>query len=111
MNSSYKNGLTALAGGGQSGATPIGNISGNGDAVNNRFTTVANAGDSAILPLAAPGLEYRVFNQTTTSMNVFPAVGDAINGGSANAAFAVAANKGAIFVCMVAGFWNAILSA
>lgn len=107
----FKNGLTAFAGGGQTNGTPIGTISGQGDAVNNRFTTVASAGDSALLPQASAGLEYKVFNQTGTSMNVFPFLGDAINGGSANAAFAVAANKGAMFVCMVNGFWNAILSA
>jgi hypothetical protein len=38
-------------------------------------------------------------------------VGDAINALSANAAFAMAANKAAEFVCAVDGTWNSILTA
>lgn len=99
------NGLTALSGGGQSGATPL-------TAMLNRVTTVAAAGDSVMLPPSIPGSEITVANAAAAnSMNVFPQSGDAINALSANAAFAVAANKTAAFVCMVAGTWHAILSA
>ena len=66
------NGLTALAGGGQTGATPL--IEGV-----NRFTTVTTTGDSAILPLAVPGNRVTVINAGANSMNVFPAVGQSIN--------------------------------
>jgi len=104
MDASYQNGLTALAGGGQSGATLISRSI-------TRFTTVATGGDSSILPAANAGLYYTVLNAGAASMNVFPAVGDAINASSANTAFAVANAKSATFFCAVNGFWNAILSA
>jgi hypothetical protein len=108
MDDSYANGLVAKAGGGQSGATPIGVLSGSGAATMNRFTTVANANDSALLPPAAPGLRYYVKNAAASnSMNIFPAVGtDQINTLGANAAFALGAGKTVHFLCMVAGQWD-----
>jgi hypothetical protein len=101
---SAANALTAHAGGGQVGATPI-------TTEIARFTVVATAGDSGLLPLAAPGLTPTVTNATATSMNVFPAVGDAINALGANVAFAVAAGKTVTFFSAVAGQWHTILSA
>src|ERR1700682_6453153 len=65
MDSSYQNGLTALAGGAQVGATPIVRTF-------SRFTTVATAGDSALLPSASAGLYYTLKNAGAQSMNVFP---------------------------------------
>jgi hypothetical protein len=97
--------LTALAGGGQTGATPI-------TAAMARFTTVATGGDSALLPVSQPGMTITVSNAAAAnSMNVFPASGEKINALSANAAFAVAAGKTAEFVCYTAGQWHTILSA
>ena len=104
MDASYQNGLTALAGGGQTGATLISRTF-------TRFTTVATTADSALLPAASAGLTYTVKNAGANSMNVFPNVGDAINALSANAAFAVAAGKAAQFFCVVNGTWDAILTA
>ena len=105
MDASYINGLTALAGGGQTGATKL-------SATFNRITTVASANDSAVLPAAAPGLTITVKNAAASnSMNVYPGVGDAINALSVNTAFAVAAGKCAQFNCMVAGTWDSILTA
>ena len=104
MDASYQNGLTALAGGGQTGATQI-------TRTISRFTTVATGGDSSMLPPAAAGLSYTVLNSGAASMNVFPTVGDYINAGAVNAAFAVANAKSATFFCAVNGYWNAILSA
>lgn len=102
---SVANGLTAKAGGGQSGATPL-------TAQINRVTTVATAADSVVLPAAVPGLEITVINAAASnSMNLFPASGDAINALSANAAFAVAAGKTATLYCAVAGTWHSVLSA
>jgi hypothetical protein len=98
-------GLTAHAGGGQGSATAL-------PASINRFTTVASANDSAVLPASAPGMQITVVNATATnSMNVFPASGDAINALSANAAFGVAAGKTATFFCTAAGQWHTILTA
>jgi hypothetical protein len=105
MDASYINGLTALAGGGQTGATLLSKTF-------NRITTVASSGDSVVLPAAAPGLTITVKNAAATnSTNVYPAVGDAINALSANAAFALAAGKSAQFTSYVAGTWDTILSA
>jgi predicted RecA/RadA family phage recombinase len=99
------NALTAHAGGGQANATPI-------LAQIARFTTVATAGDSGLLPAAGPGLEVTVTNAAAAnSMNVFPNTGDQINSLGANAAFALAAGKTATFFSTVAGQWHSILSA
>lgn len=97
-------GLTAFAGGGQASATPLtGNV--------NRVTVCATAADSAKLPPATVGRRVSVYNAGAASCNVFPQTGESINSGAANAAFAVATTKGAIFECVAAGVWNAVLSA
>jgi hypothetical protein len=96
--------MTALAGGGQTGATQI-------TAQMSRFTTVATAADSGKLPPAIPGLQITVTNASAASMNLYPFLGDAINALGANAAFALATVKTAIFTCYVAGQWHSLLSA
>lgn len=96
--------LTALAGGGQPGATAI-------TTQIARFTTVGTAADSALLPTSIAGLEVTVINAAASnSMNVFPKSGDKINALSANAAFAVAANKTCTFYCVTAGQWHTQLT-
>lgn len=101
---SVTTGLTAKAGGGQSGATALtGSI--------NKVTTCATGGDSSLLPFATVGKRVSVRNGGAASMNVFPQTGESINEGAANAAFAVAAAKTAIFECVAATLWNATLSA
>lgn len=97
-------GLTAKAGGGQSGATPLtGNI--------NRISVCATIADSAILPSAIVGRKVSVYNGGAASCNIFPQTGEFINSGAANAAFAVGATKSAIFECVSTGVWNAVLGA
>jgi hypothetical protein len=109
--------MTAFAGGAQIGATPI-------TKTYSRFSTVVTAGDSAVLPPAAPGLEYVVKNAAAAnSMNVFPAAasqggfrgdgpnfpaGDAINTLSANTAFALASGKSCRFFCVAPGTWDSL---
>jgi hypothetical protein len=101
---SNSTGLTALAGGGQTGATLLtGSIC--------RVSTVATAADSVILPNAFAGREHHVINAGANSMNVFPAVGETINALSANTAFAVAAGKTCSFFSPADGAWYANLSA
>lgn len=105
LDLSAQDGLTATAGGAQAGFD-LSNYHGS------RFTTVATAADSAQLPAAKPGRMRVVKNAAAAnSMNVFPQTGEAINAGAANAAFAIAANKMAIFFCFVAGTWDVVLSA
>ena len=97
-------GLTALAGGGQSGATKLtGNI--------NRITTVATAADSALLPAGTVGKRVSVFNATANSTTIYPQTGESIGTGAANAGFAVGAGKGAVFECVAGGLWNVSLGA
>lgn len=77
-----------------------------------RVTTVGTAGDSLLLPAALAGELRIVFNKAAAnSLDVFPGSGDAINALSANAAYALAATKGVIFYCAVAGTWDTILTA
>lgn len=102
---SVANGLVAHAGGGQGSGTLC-------TADINRFITVATAADSGLLPPSVAGMEITVNNAAAAnSMNLFPATGDQINALGANAAFAIAAGKSAVFSCAVAGQWHAVLTA
>jgi hypothetical protein len=101
---SVQNGITAFAGGGQANARLL-------TRTINRVTTVATIADSVKLPPATAGMRVVVINAGANSMNVFPSTGGIINALSANAAFAMAANKTAEFVCALAGTWNVNLTA
>jgi len=91
-------GLTAHAGGGQANGVLI-------IAPITQFSTVGSAGDSATLPHALAGMVVTVINSTATSMNVFPASGETINGGAANAQVAVTNATPTIFYAISAGAW------
>lgn len=100
-----QNAVTASTGSTQATGVPV-------TAAITRVTTVGTAGDALTLPVAVPGVSLVVINAAAAnSMDVFPAVGDAINALAANAALAVAANKTVLLVCAVAGTWNAIVTA
>jgi hypothetical protein len=119
LRHSVQDSITALAGGGQTGATQI-------VAALNRVTTVASANDSVMLPSCVAGAS-NTFNGTgnTTGMEiiitnaaaanalaVFPQVGQSINALSANAAFSLAAGKTATMFCSPGGtIWYINLSA
>lgn len=99
-------GLTALAGGAQAG-TPL------REGIN-RVTTVATAADSVQLPSSqdVTGEDLVVINAAAAnSMNVFPATGERINALAANAAFAMVANRSAIFFLTGPGQWHVNLTA
>lgn len=109
--------ITAFAGGGQASATAL-------DSGYNRVTVVATAADSVKLPLCRTGAAQSntvgmiviVTNaDAADSMNVFPQTSDSINALAANAAYAMAANKTAAFICGTAsgtaGTWYSILGA
>lgn len=70
-----------------------------------RFTTVATAGDSALLPPSLAGVQITVHNDGASSMNVFPATGETINAGAANAALAIGSGKATTFCCTTTGKW------
>lgn len=71
----------------------------------NEVTTVASLNDSVTLPTAVAGIEVVVINSVGTAMDVFPASGDDIDGGSANAATTVAGNAVARFYAVDAASW------
>lgn len=56
--------MVAGAGGTYAAATPI-------TATQSHFGTVATAGDSAILPLAIPGSEFTIMNNTGNAMTIW----------------------------------------
>ena len=77
-----------------------------------RVTTVA-ASTGVRLPAATVGARIVVFNKGANALAVYPATGEVINNGAANAALSggVAAQKGCEFVCMVAGTWDSLAGA
>ena len=78
----------------------------------NRVTVVGTAGDAVKLPAAVAGKVVIVKNaDAADAVGVFPASGDAINALSANAVYSLAALKGVLFFCAVAGTWDTILTA
>jgi hypothetical protein len=98
---SYTDGLTAHAGGGQNQAPII-------NTMMSRFTVVASPGDSTTLPVGVAGMNPIIINASATSMNVFPDSGSTINALSANTAFALGAGKTATFVTTLPGAWHTI---
>lgn len=85
--------LTALAGGGATGATAL------NDGIN-VVATCATSADSVILPAnCAAGAIITVRNNGAAPCAVFPPTGGAINGGSANAAVNVTNAKASQYVC------------
>jgi len=72
------------------------------------IATCANAGDSCTLPTAVAGQLVIIVNNGANSADVFPASGDKIDGGSANAAFALAAGSNALFICQDATDWDSL---
>jgi len=73
------------------------------------FSTVAS-NTGARLPAASGKGEYAVMNGGANTLKVYPATGERINAGSANAAFSVAAGKCAYFR-PVGQEWYAVVSA
>ena len=88
-------GITAYAGGGAANATAL-------VSKVNVIATCATAADSVKLPIAPQLSDVVVRNNGGASANVFPPTGGTINGGSVDAAFAVASVKTATFTVVSA---------
>ena len=91
-------GLTAHAGGGQAGATPL-------TAEINRVTTVATAGDSALLPPSQAGLTIIVINHGAQPMQVYGAGADTVDDVAAATGVSQMQGSVTIYSCTVAGKW------
>lgn len=110
LDLSCQDGLTALAGGGQTGATSISSYQ------VSRITTVASGGDSVMLGMAVMGHWRFIINAGANAMNVYPRVGDQINALGVNNPFSIPAGKSCFFFCApsgtpTGGTWNTNLSA
>lgn len=96
-----QNASTAFAGGGQTSAVPLtGQV--------NRITTVATAGDSVKLPQSQAGMWLIATNKGAAAMDVFPFLGDAINGAAANSAVRQMVGSSVLYSSAVAGQWETI---
>ena len=91
-------GLTALAGGGQTGATAL-------TAIFNNVTTVATQGNSVALPASVAGADIVVTNSGANAMQVFGAGTDTINGIATATGISQAPGTTARYICYVAGNW------
>lgn len=97
-------GTIAAAGSDQAGAT----------AIAARITQVTGADSSAgvRLPGAKPGLEFFVYNtEATAGLKVYPASGDDINDGAADAAVTIEGKTLAVFVAVDTSTWGAVYTA
>lgn len=88
----------------QAGATVL--------SANLTYVTTGTAADGVKLP-AGYGIGDDVFitNSSANSLNVYPATGGAINGGTVNAAKALAANMTGLYISLGNENWAAVLSA
>ena len=109
----YQDGLTALAGGGALGATPL--IAGS-----NRLTVVVTGADSTLLPPAIPYQQVVLTNDGLASARTFPCQSNSNNSGVADeiaphgssvyGASADTANQDtSIFFCVTLGKWKQAL--
>lgn len=91
--------IVAHAGGGQGSATAL-------TTEYNNVTTVASAGDSVVLPSASAGVRSIIKNNGTHDLAVFPATGDTINGGAANASITLPVGEQMIFSAIDSTDWE-----
>ena len=102
-----------LGGIGATGLTATGSTQGTALALPadiNAFTTVA-ASTGTILPSMNQGDSVVISNQGANALSVYPPVGGTINALSANTAFSQTAAKTAIYHCINATTYLALLSA
>lgn len=90
--------LTALAGGGQAGATLL-------TGQTSRVATVATAGDSVMLPPSQPGLEVLVINHGNNPMQVYGNGSDQVDDVAAATGVSQMQNSFVLYSCASAGNW------
>ncbi len=99
LKKSVGNSISAFAGGGQSSATLLSKDI-------NLVSTVATNGDSVKLPVAAVGMEVRIFNLSSNTLAVFPNSGATIDALAANASISIAAGDDYTFICKALLTWE-----
>lgn len=101
---SYKDSLTAHAGGGKGSALPL-------TAQFNRVSVAASPADSVLLPTAFAGMAITIINDGVSSIQVFGAGTDTIDGIATSTGVAMAAAKRATFFCTTTGTWYSLAGA
>jgi len=102
---SVNSALTALAGGGQTGATLL-------NAELNYVTTATTNVDSLMLPVAVKGMTVTVANKSGFANAVYPnsadnaGAGGTIDGQAANVSITQMVNSTTVYFCPVAGVWT-----
>lgn len=71
----------------------------------------SSSGRAFQLPACGPGSDVYIFNNGAQTASIYGQTGDAIGGGSANAAFALATKKGAFFKRVTSTLWGQNLTA
>lgn len=97
-------GITALAGGGRTGAPVL--VLGS-----NEVTTVASGADSVVLPVAVPGSVVFVVNAGASALQLFANGSDTIDGTAGATGISVANAKRIMCVAADVGQWYTILTA
>lgn len=97
---SSNTGLTALAGGGQAGATLC-------DRMVNTVTVVANIGDSVVLPPVVPGVCICLINAAVNAMQVFGTGTDTINGAASGTGVSQQGSSAVYYQANAKGTWIA----
>jgi hypothetical protein len=72
----------------------------------NEVSTVANTNDTVTLPTAQAGFVVAIDNNGANTLQIFPASGDAINGGSVNASVTLAAGSKALYIAYDTTNWS-----
>lgn len=94
--------ITAHVGGGQVNASPI--------ATRTSLLTTAGANDSARLPVACGGggMPWIIMNAGPAAADIYPFLGDAIDGMAANTQISLAANTGISLEDAALGMWRSV---
>lgn len=99
---------TGIAAAGNDQATATGLTAG----VNVVTSATGTSADGVRLPAdRTAGDMLYIVNTTAVALDVFPSTGGKINGGSADAAKALAANMSGQYISLGSGDWGAVLSA
>lgn len=77
----------------------------------NVVATCANTNDVVTLPAAAAGLVCVIANRGANTLQVFPASGDTISGGTVNASVTQATGTKSVYIAVDATDWVRIISA
>jgi O-acetylhomoserine/O-acetylserine sulfhydrylase-like pyridoxal-dependent enzyme len=101
-NLAYENGITATAGGTKAAAfqLPAGVFL-------FEIDTVANAGDSVLMPAAIQGNMVAIFNNGASNLDIYGRGTDTINQSTTATAYVLTPGQCAILFCAKTGLWGA----